>query len=328
MPQSDIIALININSGNKLGLNILKLIKNKYKYYAFDIFDISDELLLEKITKKSRIIIGGGDGTISYALSMLKKLNIDNPIAILPLGCGNELAHSIGWSKKYNKKNLTKYMNFIHGNNISDIDIWNIKYNDIDIYNENNLYNNNRNKIMASFLSIGFDANICQQFHVIRQNMKKDFSIFKSHLLYIKLGFKELFNSSEFVNNYIDLYVDNIKINLKNIRSLQILNINSMARYVDFFGTGKSNKNDIIKDYTKPKFNDNLLEIVGTKSISKMMKLRMKISHAQRIAQGKKIVIIFKKSLPIQIDGEGWINPETTIEISLLKKQKIICGPW
>ena len=324
MLNSNIIALINTKTANKKGLNILNIIIKEYNYYAFDIFDVSYEYLSEIITKESRIIIGGGDGIISYGLSILKKLNIDNPIAILPLGCANELSNSIGWGKKYSDiKNLNKYIDNVLTNNLDYLDIWNIKYNDIDIYNEKKLYNENRNKIMTSFLSVGFDANICQKFHIRRQKTD-NFTIFKSHFMYINLGLIELFKSSNFINNYINLYVDDVKINLDNIRTLQILNINSMARYVNFFGNGKNNKKDILKKYSKPKFNDSLLEVVGLKSIKEMMKIRMKISHAQRIAQGKKIVIIFKKSLPLQIDGESWINPETTIEISLLKKQKII----
>ena len=43
------------------------------------------------------------------------------------------------------------------------------------------------------------------------------------------------------------------------------MNINSMADGVDFFGTSKSNDDDVLQegDYTPPKLNDGKLEVVG-----------------------------------------------------------------
>ena len=41
-----------------------------------------------------RIVIGGGDGTISSALSEL--LRLDKPLAVLPLGTANDFARTLG----------------------------------------------------------------------------------------------------------------------------------------------------------------------------------------------------------------------------------------
>jgi YegS/Rv2252/BmrU family lipid kinase len=52
------------------------------------------ETLLHQAPSADRIVIGGGDGTISNALPELLKL--DKPLAVLPLGTANDLARSLG----------------------------------------------------------------------------------------------------------------------------------------------------------------------------------------------------------------------------------------
>ena len=45
-------------------------------------------------SEAERIVIGGGDGTLSKALPELLKLN--KPLAVLPLGTANDFARTIG----------------------------------------------------------------------------------------------------------------------------------------------------------------------------------------------------------------------------------------
>jgi diacylglycerol kinase (ATP) len=49
-----------------------------------------------------KVIICGGDGTVMWVISELNKYNIDTeltPLAIIPLGTGNDFSQYLGWGK-------------------------------------------------------------------------------------------------------------------------------------------------------------------------------------------------------------------------------------
>jgi len=328
----NVIALINTKSGSGKGIKSLNKFDSLDNCHPINILDFDENHLLYILHThpNARIVIGGGDGTVSLGFEILNRL-LDKkpPIALLPIGTANEISGCTGWSNHHNAHGLRKYVKNVQKNPINNIDIWNITY-----FDENQDFAdipNNRNNVMVSFLSLGFDADICHKFHIKRENKKYQPSIIESRMSYMNLGLKELFKPSNYINNCIELYVDDELINIpRNIRCLQVLNINSMANGVNFFGTSKSNKNDLLQegDYTTPKLNDGLIEIVGTRSIHHMNHVRLKYKHAIRLGQGKKIKIHLKQKLALEVDGEAWQNPKGVIQIEHLAKWPIIQGPY
>ena len=51
----------------------------------------------------SILVICGGDGTVMWVVTEMSSFNIDHtkvPIAIIPLGTGNDFARVLGWGEK------------------------------------------------------------------------------------------------------------------------------------------------------------------------------------------------------------------------------------
>ena len=42
------------------------------------------------------ILVAGGDGTVNYVVNMLKRRNLDLPVAVLPTGTANDFANTLG----------------------------------------------------------------------------------------------------------------------------------------------------------------------------------------------------------------------------------------
>lgn len=51
--------------------------------------------------KNAKIIIAGGDGTVASVINFVKSFDWNPPIAILPLGTGNDLSRALGWGGTY-----------------------------------------------------------------------------------------------------------------------------------------------------------------------------------------------------------------------------------
>lgn len=84
---------------NKIILDIDTVIKVNQKYgYVVEPFRISEGFdvsdAFENINEEyTYILIAGGDGTVDRVLNIMKKMNIDLPIAILPVGTANDFAN-------------------------------------------------------------------------------------------------------------------------------------------------------------------------------------------------------------------------------------------
>ncbi len=50
----------------------------------------------------------GGDGTVAWLLSIIKKLGVSPPpaVGVLPLGTGNGISVNLGWGKKTQPRSL------------------------------------------------------------------------------------------------------------------------------------------------------------------------------------------------------------------------------
>jgi len=321
------IFLINNKSGSRKGKEMKELLSNN-EINTFDIYELSkteklQDELNKLINKETIICICGGDGSISWACSIINKCTTLNPrICVVPMGTGNDLSRTLGWGIKnlsYDKtiQLLEKIKICIRLGRFSEIDWWNIEYLDCNIEHIQHLPTK-----MLCYMSVGYDAKITQHYQADRnKNPEKFNSQIYNKLMYIKHGIKEFFKQSKKISNKIKLFCDEEEISLpNNCRSLKLLNINSAAAGIFFWG----NKSE--KQFEEPVLNDNKIEIVSSFGVYNLLCMNTGLLSTKRIKQSSETIICIENGMYIQIDGEGFKMPKCKIRVSRFKQIPIVVG--
>lgn len=157
-----ILVLVNPRAGNNQGerwLTILKehLGKNGQRLRAVVAptrMGGIQEQLKEKASGADRVIVVGGDGTISEVINGLTSLGLSLPVGIVPLGTGNDLARSLDLHQG-RPWTLEEALSYVKSTRITWVDIWSL--------NGHLTFNN--------YLSVGLDAQVVRGFSRIRQRI-------------------------------------------------------------------------------------------------------------------------------------------------------------
>lgn len=97
-----IICFINCKSGGNQGKVVLELLSKLLNpYQVYDITKVDPSKVIENflVFPGLRVLVAGGDGTAGWILESMEKIAEDRrpPLAVLPLGTGNDLARVLGW---------------------------------------------------------------------------------------------------------------------------------------------------------------------------------------------------------------------------------------
>ncbi len=188
-------------------------------------------------------------------------------------------------------------------------------------------------KLSACFFSVGFDAGIALQFHQFREKTEKCCVVPKTVSAnvagYGVLGALEWLAKRRYLSpKTILLYVDDKPIPIPDrANTIQIFNIHSSTTGVDFFGSGEESKpHERLQDFHPPSVQDGLVEVVATYGVGHLSAIRFRMTHSYRLAQGKKVEIVLKRPLPVQVDGEPWLNQPGRIRFTFSRSWPVVLG--
>ncbi|XP_056906455.1 LOW QUALITY PROTEIN: diacylglycerol kinase delta-like [Takifugu flavidus] len=168
--------------------------------------------------------------------------------------------------------------------------------------------------VMNNYFGIGLDAKISLDFNNKRdEHPEKCRSRTKNMMWYGVLGTKELLHRTyKNLEQRVLLECDGRPIPLPSLQGIAVLNIPSYAGGTNFWGGTKEDDN-----FTAPSFDDKILEVVAVFGSMQMAVSRVINLQQHRIAQCRtvKITILGDEGVPVQVDGEAWVQPPGYIKI-------------
>ncbi|XP_065166588.1 diacylglycerol kinase 1 isoform X4 [Atheta coriaria] len=355
-----LLVFINPKSGGRQGGRILRkfqYILNPRQVHNLATGGPMQGLNLFKDVPNFKVVCCGGDGTVGWILETMDKVELEcqPAVAVIPLGTGNDLARCLRWGGGYEGESVQKLLHKISRSSPVLLDRWLIELTDTSPPESGMTQADTRipYNIINNYFSIGVDAAICVKFHLERErNPEKFNSRMKNKLWYFEYATSEQFAAScKNLHEDIEIICDNVSLDLANgspLQGIALLNIPYTHGGSNLWGehlSGSRRKKSIKKkkkqkELSTHSFNsidlsvavqdigDGLIEVIGLENCLHMGRVRTGLTASgRRLAQCSSIIIKTKKTFPMQIDGEPWMQPPTTITITHKNQVPMLMAP-
>ncbi|GMH44835.1 hypothetical protein BSKO_12787 [Bryopsis sp. KO-2023] len=356
-----IIAFVNSKSGGKKGPAVLEsLTRLLGAKQVFDLQHHNPEVVLRQIwdsfsklqqdgshnadetISNLKILACGGDGTAVWLLKTVKNLSLTPtpPVAVIPLGTGNQLSRTLGWGKGFmpTDQKVKTHLEKVKRGDARKLDCWRFR-----MFGQKSIFGsvpkhvvkevesaaaNSENPgdvVMEGFtwnyFSVGVNVEAAYRFHSLRN--KHPWLAFARKANQFWYGFYSIyagwFCGAPPIGANLDLEILTDEGGWKtveltsDIKALVVLNHHNYGGGKDIWGMRRNKENDAGQNMEEPAPDDGKFEIVGLKNGWHMAMVLMECKHGVRLAQCSSARLKFKTRKPkkksrcfFHLDGEPW----------------------
>nr|XP_045008519.1 diacylglycerol kinase zeta isoform X5 [Jaculus jaculus] len=327
-----LLVFVNPKSGGNQGAKIIQ----SFLWYLNprQVFDLSqggpkEALEMYRKVHNLRILACGGDGTVGWILSTLDQLRLkpSPPVAILPLGTGNDLARTLNWGGGYTDEPVSKILSHVEEGNVVQLDRWDLQ---AEPNPEAGLEERDEGAtdrlpldVFNNYFSLGFDAHVTLEFHESREaNPEKFNSRFRNKMFYAGTAFSDfLMGSSKDLAKHIRVVCDGMDLTPK-IQDLkpQCIVFLNIPRYCA--GTMPWGHPGEHHDFEPQRHDDGYLEVIGF-TMTSLAALQVG-GHGERLTQCREVLLTTAKAIPVQVDGEPCKLAASRIRIALRNQATMV----
>uniref|UniRef100_A0A670YDM9 Diacylglycerol kinase n=1 Tax=Pseudonaja textilis TaxID=8673 RepID=A0A670YDM9_PSETE len=326
-----LLVFVNPKSGGNQGTKVLQM----FMWYLNprQVFDLSQEgprdaLELYRKMPNLRILACGGDGTVGWILSILDELQLNPqpPVAVLPLGTGNDLARTLNWGGGYTDEPVAKILCHVEDGAIVQLDRWNLQVERNPDFSPDEVEDGTHKlplNVFNNYFSLGFDAHVTLEFHESREaNPEKFNSRFRNKMFYAGAAFSDfLQRSSRDLSKHVKVVCDGTDLTSK-IQELkfQCIVFLNIPRYCA--GTMPWGNPGDHREFEPQRHDDGYIEVIGF-TMASLAALQVG-GHGERLHQCREVTLLTYKSIPMQVDGEPCRLAPSLIRISLRNQANMV----
>ncbi|XP_014259255.1 diacylglycerol kinase epsilon [Cimex lectularius] len=322
--------LISRKSGSKFGGEVISAFRGILNPLQVIVLGEQDPSLLcqwlDLLPESAQpiVLVGSGDGGIAWVLTTLHKLQKKKypPVGIIPLGTGNDLSRVLNWGSKITTPfSVQEYLEHLQKAKEGYLDRWEVNYK---VFKRRGLSLNRPHQyFMYNYLSIGVDALVALNFHETRNNRSYLFgSQLRNKLMYLIFGTQQVLDREcKGLEAFIELYLDDERIDIPELEAIIVLNIQRYGGGVDLWNLSSGCDSN---QYPRQAINDEKIEIASAASSFQLAQFQLGLSEPTKLGQAKKVKLVLKKRIPMQIDGEPWMQPPGQIEITFANQARVL----
>jgi diacylglycerol kinase (ATP) len=324
---TSVIVFVNPKSGGQLGQQLLA--NWRQLLHPLQVVDLSsespDSVLARFSGRNLRLIVCGGDGTVGWVMNAATTAKTLWPLAVLPLGTGNDLARALGWGGGASAQtiavpSLRSFLDRVLRAPAGKLDRWRVEVTDLQTGAVKTISMNN-------YVSIGIDAEIGMKFHKERQQHPERFSSQQKNVFkYALYGFEGAFEG-EPLGDAVSVFIGSSQTQLEFNPLWKGLVVNNLPCYhggKDFWGSGEDGEGP--GRFSGVDISDGKLEVMGLSGTLHIGLVHVSLDRALRLAQPDEVLLRIERHICIQIDGEPFDHGPCTIKVVAAPSYPILKG--